>query len=374
MSEISGTPTRPPFVPKFFSTVTTAANAVLEVGTLTGDVISAGLTGHASLNDALDAFHGIVTAAGDANAFKSAATGEAPSSITNLKNGIKVYQVEGGGTTRYFRTFLFSRDGHGKTVGGGTTAAELKAGTEDTGGSIVADIFAESHAIVLKDTDARIHRISAGYGSGGYTTLMIDGVTTNLDGGTLHFLADIKSNADTTLEVGDEIYMPAGVRGEIANVSLIGWAYHYVLDEDNIVLYTQQTLQTSPVNLSSATDKSLVGLGRDGGNPSGTDEFSSAVKINPTSLAITNSLSSPQVFPRNISGIVLFASASHVEIQFGEKQVGRYSASGGSYTNAQSIIVPQDTQTYIPLNTGEFVDFKAKSGTSSDTLYWHFVR
>lgn len=374
MSEISGTPTRPPFIPKFFSTVTTAANAVLEVGSLTDDVISAGLTGHASLNAALDIFHATITTAGDANAFKSAATGEAPSSITNLMNGIKVYQVEGGGTTRYFRTFLFSRDGHGLTVGGGTTAAELKAGTKDTGGSIVLDVFGESREIVLKDTDARIHRISAGYSDGGYTTLMIDGSTTNLDGGTLHFLADIKSNADTNLEVGDEIYMPAGVRGEITNVSLVGWAYHYVLDEDNIIVYTQQTLQGTPVNLSSATSKSLVGLGRDGGNPSGTDEFSSAVKVNPTTLSLTGSLSSIQVIPRKISGIVLFASASHVEIQFGRKQKGRYSSAGGDYTDAQSIIVPQDTQTYIPLNTGEFVDFKAKSGTSSDTLYWHFVR
>ena len=168
--------------------------------------------------------------------------------------------------------------------------------------------------------------------------------------------------------------MPAGVRGELSNFSLVAWAYHYVLDEDNIIVYTHQTLQTTPVNISSATSKSLVGLGRDGGNPSGTDEFSSAVSVNPTTLALTNSFSSIQVLPRKIKGIVLFASASHVEIQFGRKQSGVVTHGGGIFTGAQSIIVPQDTQSYIPLNTGEFVDFKAKSGTSSDTLYWHFVR
>ena len=369
MSEISGTPTNNPSMLSQITTVTTAAAALKEVGSEASDVttLTAGsMSGARQL--LIDAIH----VAGDANIFKSAKPNLSPSSPDNLLNGCRVYEVTDGVTTEYYRTFLFSKDNHGVSVGTGSSLSDLNTPTRDVSTSVGISTFANPIKILSKPTAAK-HRCAFSADTfGGYATILVNAA--NLNSGLFYGTFDIVSNTSTdgVLGVGDELIAPAGVVGETANISIASWGFYYVLDEDNIVIYSNRQAGAASA-LTSASTATFVGFGRAGGAAAGTDEFSSGVTFNPSSLALTGSLSSEQVLPYNISAVEFYVSASHAIIQFGIKNYGTFSALS-DFDGAPEFYIPQDTWTRLPFNTASLVSFKAKSGTSSDTLYWRYVR
>ena len=251
--------------------------------------------------------------------------------------------------------------------------SDLNTPTRNVSISVAINTFANPIKILSKPTAAK-HRCAFSADTfGGYSNIVVGASTLNF--GLMYGLFDIVSNTSTdgVLGVGDELIAPAGVVGETANLSVGSWGFYYVLDEDNIIVYSNRQVSAALTALTAATDATFVGFGRDGGAAAGTDEFSSGVTFNPSSLALTGSLSSEQVLPYNITAVEFYVGASHAIIQFGTKNYGSFSAVS-DFDGVPEFYIPQDTWTRLPFNTASLVSFKAKSGTSSDTLYWRYVR
>ena len=354
--------------------------ALQEVGRQTGDLET--VTG-ATEEAAYIAMRDIIHRPGNTNPFFAGDANQPPNAEINLLAGCKVYKRtdSGGGTgTEYWRTFLFTKDSHGLAVDSGSSVANL---VDSNGGfntnygfgfSLTNGIFNEPLRVLSNPTTTTA-RVDFGQTRGGYQT--IAGLVT-ISGGAFHGLIDIVSaDAFDTPLVGDEITLPAGNDGNVMNFSTSRHFMYYVLDEDNIVLYSDKCVHTTTTVLNHEEDRTFLLVGR-GGSPSGADEFSSAVTVNPTSLAITNSFGSTQVLPSSIKMVEFWATGGDTTIQLGIHR----SFTGSAYTDnaitypqsTPTIVIPQDTKFQVAINTFEIGGFRAKtSNGSGDTLYWNFI-
>lgn len=356
--------------------------ALQEVGRQTGDLET--VTG-ATEEAAYIAMRDIIHRPGNTNPFFAGDANQPPNAEINLLAGCKVYKRtdSGGGTgTEYWRTFLFTKDSHGLAVDSGSSVANL---VDSNGGSntnyefgfgLSNGIFNEPLRVLSNPTTTTA-RVDFGQTRGGVQT--ISGSIGTFSGGAFHGLIDIVSaDAFDTPLVGDEITLPAGNGGNVMNFSSVRLFMYYVLDEDNIVLYSDRCVHNNVTVLNHEEDRTLLLVGR-GGTAGGADEFSSAVTVNPTSLAITNSFGSTQVLPSSIKMVEFWATGGDTTIQLGIHR----SFTGSAYTNnaitytAQStptIVIPQDTKFQVAINTFEIGGFRAKtSNGSGDTLYWNYI-
>jgi len=354
--------------------------ALQEVGRQTGDLET--VTG-ADEEAAYTAMRDIIHRPGNTNPFFGGDANQPPNAEINLLAGCKVYKRidSGGGTgTEYWRTFLYTKDSHGLAVNSGSSLANLE-NSNGVHGSDYAVGFSLTNGMfneplrVLSNPTTTTARVDFGQTRGGFQTVI--GPATML-GGAFHGLMDIVSdNAFDTPLVGDEITMPAGNIGNVMDFGLPNGFMYYVLDEDNIVLYTNRCIHGQNTTLNHEEDRTFLCVGR-GGSQTGADEFSSAVTVNPTSLAITNSFGSTQVLPSSIKMVEFWATGGDTTIELGiHKQLtdSGYTDNSITYsTSSPSIVIPQDTKFQVAINTFEIGGFRAKtSNGSGDTLYWNFI-
>ena len=457
MSEISGTPSRSKYNLKQFTTVSNASSALLDIGSVAGDVqtisvsdtnspshftvetLSGGsgytngdYTGQATtttgsgsgmtvdisvvggtvvscvinaqgsgydpnevitidgpggsnatftiddtdLDSARSQMHDIIHVTGSSNIFLASNPNLPASAPANILSGCRVFKLTDGTNEEFYRVFLYTHDNHGVTVGTGTTKAELYAGTRDVSMSAANNIFAEPLVVHSKPSGTK-HRVVTGETGNAFSGVSIAGESALSGSGILRFPVDIVSTATTDLQVGDEIVMPEGVKGELTDFSIAEWGYYFALDEDTLIFYSdmQFTKLATKRPLISATDRTFQALGYEGGNVSGTDQFASGVTVNPNSMSLTGSYTEEQKVSRNVTAIEFYTTAADCFIQFGRKTTGvAFLSAEGDYTSAPTIFVAQDRPTVIPFDTGSYLGFRAKSGTSSDTLYWNYVR
>ena len=354
--------------------------ALQEVGRQTGDLEP--VTG-ADEEAAYTAMRDIIHRPGNTNPFFAGDANQPPNAEINLLAGCKVYKRTdtGGGTgTEYWRTFLFTKDSHGLAVGSGSSVANL----EDSNGGNNANYgvgFVLTNGMfneplrVLSNPTTTTARVNFGQTRGGYQGIV---GPASLIGGAFHGLIDIVSdNAFDTPLVGEEITMPAGNIGNVMNFANVNAFMYYVLDEDNIVLYSDKCVHTTATVLNHEEDRTFLLVGRSG-SVTGADEFSSAVTVNPTSLAITNSFGSTQVLPSSIKMVEFWATGGDTTIELGiHKQLtsSGYTDNAITYSaSSPSIVIPQDTKFQVAINTFEIGGFRAKtSNGSGDTLYWNFI-
>ena len=410
------------------------------------------------------ALYNIIHAAGSNNPFKSGDTSSPPTADANLLSGCKVYKVvddSGATVTEYWRAYLYTADDHGLPVGSGSTIQNLVDSRLDATGSMYAvgasftvRPFMESLRVLenFKDADNTYYaRCNLGGTRGGYAVIV--GPAT-IGGGVLNGLFDVQVSREEDLPLaGEEIVMPAGIDGATMNVAAMNLFMYYVLDEDNIVLYTDLVINdynlvlenftgnndptvthntntsvhvgmkvgtpsggsgtpSMPANafvssvtnsgefelngatsggsfngmsvilrrrrLQSAEDRTFGSFGRNGGGADSADDFAEVLTGNPTSLAITNSTSSPQVIQNDINMIEFFATGGDTTITLG---LHKNLTSTGYVDNAPDftitslpvIIVPQNTRVQVPINTSRYGAFTAKSSAANDTLYWNFL-
>ncbi len=356
--------------------------ALQEPGRQTGDLDDS--VSESTEEAAYTAMRALIHAPGESNPFKSGDPNQPPNATINLLAGCKVYKRvdTGGGTgTEYWRTFLYTKDSHGLAVDSGSSVANLIASGGSmsdygVGFSLTNGIFNEPLRVLANPTTTTA-RVDFGQARGGYQTVV---GPASLSQGQFHGLMDIVSDTafDTPL-VGDEITMPAGNIGNIMNFSMGNAFMYYVLDADNIVLYTDLTISASGLlgRLNHEEDRTFLVIGREGSGAA--DEFATAVTVNPTSLAITNSFGSTQVIPSNTNMIEFWATDGDTTIELG---IHKAMTAATAYTNnaityttsATSILVPQDTRITVPINTFEVGGFRAKSSNGGgDTLYWNYI-
>ncbi len=246
---------------------------------------------------------------------------------SGYSNGETLTITGGGGnatiqifTVVYFRTMLYTHESHG--VGAFTsTVAQMKSQelaytgnnttsttTMDYGavGIAVPKVFDEPLTVVSKPS-ANTHRVILGqarnpHASIGGKRIASGGTFPGTFGivsgnGILYSALDIIcQNPNNALEVGDQITMPANIRGQLSDSpGFYSWAH--VLDDDHIVLFTNVKMASAadliapavPSYLAGEADRTFVGLGFENGTPSGTDQFTSPVIANPQFLAILGS-------------------------------------------------------------------------------------
>lgn len=332
------------------------------------------------------AMRDIIHAVGDTNPFRAGNPNLPASATENLLTGCKVYKRHNtdSGAIEYWRTFLFQRDGHGLAVGSGSTVDNLlnkaTASNYDVSFSAGNSLFLEPLRVIAKPGAApsAINRVNLGQSRGAFNTVQIVGAT--IQNGMLHGMVDIVSDSALTSPVlGDEITAAGGIRGDIANVSMANAGMYFVLDEDHIVMYTNKHVSGTPGTLADETDLTFQGMGHSGGNPGGTDDFSSAVTMNPRSGAITNAYTAAGIFtiPTDVRMIEFFATAGDTTITLGfyKSQFTSGGAHGPAFLiTSPIIVVPQNTRVKVAVNTSEICAFQAKtSNGSGDTLYWNYI-
>lgn len=325
------------------------------------------------LDTARSQMHDIIHTTGSTNIFLAENPTLPASDPANILAGCRVFKLTDGTNEAFYRVYLYTHEGHGITVGTGTTKAELQAGTRDVGMSAAYNVFGEPLVIRSKPSGTK-HRVLSGEIGSSYSGINITGESISSSGGILRFPFDIVSTANTDLQVGDEIIMPEGIKGELANLSVPNFGYYFALDEDTLIIYSDRVYGNTEL-LISATTQTFLGLGKEGGAIGGTDQFASGVTVNPNSMSLTGSYTDEQVVPRGIVAIELYASAADCFVQFGKKPTSTtFGSAQGDYTSAPTIFIAQDRPTIVPFDTGSYLGFRAKSGTSSDTLYWNYVR
>ena len=354
--------------------------ALQEVGRQTGDLET---VTEATEEAAYTSMRALIHAPGVSNPFHGGDPNQPPNAPINLLAGCKVYKRvdTGGGTgTEYWRTYLYTKDGHGLTVDSGSSVANLVASGGSlseyaVGFSLTNGIFNEPLRVISNPTTTTA-RFNFGQSRGGYQSVV---GPASLAQGQFQGLMDIVSDTafDTPL-VGDEVTVQAGLTGYMMNFGMGQAFMYYVLDADNIVLYTDLTVSSGVVSrLNHEEDRTFLDIGREGSGAA--DEFATAVTVNPTSLAITNSFGSTQVIPSNINMIEFWATDGDTTIELGiHKEMTAASAylnNAITYTTSSpSIVVPQDTRIKVPINTFEVGGFRAKSSNGGgDTLYWNYI-
>ena len=415
MSMISGTASNNELEFNSFLTPAGRDASILEIGNVSGDIVTiSGGTADEAYQSLLDT----VSAASPANPFNLGDVNQSPSSIVNLLNGLKVYQVTstaghvlqaeivndgtgysadpstasatsggsgsgcqvaitsvssnrvtgvkiinagsgyvdgetltisiGGGnatirvnTIVFFKTLLYTHESHGIGTTQNSTLSQLKSqAVAYTGGNTAMTdfdygavgvaapkIFDEPLTIVSKPTDTS-HRVIVGQarnphaGIGG-KKISDGGLFPNPFGfmpedGIIYSAVDIVCrNSNNALAVGQQITMPANIRGMLSDNPAFLTFFH-VLDDDHIVLFTNLrmpsladfTAPAMPKFLTSASDRMFVGLGFEDGTPSGTDNFASpGVIVNPQYLQIVSgeySNNGTLIIPTHVKRIALF--------------------------------------------------------------------
>lgn len=185
--------------------------------------------------------------AGAGNAFFGSDPTLPANNPTNLLTGCRLYKlVDASGTDdQYWRTFLYTKDQHGLTVDTGSTLQNL-VDSRTTNAATKSDYavsaaftvrpFAEPLRVISNPT-TQSARVNFGDVRGGYAG--VAGIA-NLSGGVFNGLFDIVMAQDAfdCPKPGEEIYFPAGIQGETMNAGIANIFMYYVLDEDNIIFYT----------------------------------------------------------------------------------------------------------------------------------------
>ena len=363
-------------------------NAIKEVGTQSGDVVE---VSGADETAAYTAMHDAIHAAGTSNPFLSGDSTQPPSAPINLLSGCKVYKRTdtGSGTIEYWRTFLLQKESHGLVVGTGSSVANLVGSDSalanyEFHGNITLDAFNEPIEVISQPT-IECMRFDFGKTRKGFSTIASDSLG-SFQACTLHGLFDLfLQNKFNTTPVGEKFVMPAGLNGSVTDIATLNFWMYYVLDEDNIVLYTDRidggggTVGTGLARLKDNSAKTWLGFGRSGNvNGNSPDSFLSPQATNPTSMEITNSASEPQIVPGEIMGCEFYAAGGDTTIE-----LGYYTAfvDPSSFTNndpifttsSPTILVPAKTKVFVYINPHMFGCFRATSSAANDTLYWNYM-
>lgn len=293
--------------------------------------------------------------------------------INNAGSGFTNNQtltISGGGgnaqirinTIVFYRTFLYTFESHTCTPGYSSSLARIQgqASSYNGGSKAIGDqdydsffvnsakIFEEPLTVVLKPSSTA-HRVFIGQARNPHSALA--GLKDDDGGcfpgsfgilgedGILYGALDIISNdTSNVLDVGSQIVMPAGIRGELSDIQG-GLAFTHVLDEDNIVLFTNLRCATAasftgdnvPLHLTAATSRTFDGLGYEGGNSDGTDQFASSITPNLNFLPIVSAnYSSPQVIPTDVSLIEFFPREHDALLRMGNYHIDE-SKMGGDF-------------------------------------------
>ena len=361
-------------------------NAIKEVGTHAGDVVE---VSGANETAAYTAMHDIIHAAGTSNPFLSGDPAQAPSAPINLLTGCKVYKRTdtGSGTIEYWRTFLLQKDSHGLVVGTGSSVANLVGSDSalanyEFHGSVTLNAFNEPIEVISQPT-IECMRFDLGKTRKGFSTIASNTLG-SFQACTLHGLFDLfVQDKYNTTPVGEKFVMPAGLNGSVTDIATLNFWMYYVLDEDNIVLYTDRVDGgggSSPAfaRLKDNSAKTWLGFGRSGDIQTGVDAFLSPQATNPTSMEITNSVSEPQIVPGEIMGCEFYAAGGDTTIELGYYTAfidpSSFSDNEPIFnTSSPTILVPAKTKVFVYINPHMFGCFRATSSAANDTLYWNYM-